>query len=122
MIKKIDHTHVYVKDFKRALEFYTKTMGFPIVGTPIDESVKLRFLKVGPDVLEVLQEDPINFPKKCQCILLVDDIEKEVAALKKKGLETSEIGEAEMKETGKHKYGFAKTVEGDWIELIERRK
>ena len=117
VIKKIHHVPIYVKDFERNLKFLNEVMGFPIVGTPIDKSLNVRFLKVGPDLIELMDEH--QFTRSCQCALLVDDIVEEMEALKKRGLKMGELEVFEMEE-GKLNFVFFKKFDGGWIELLER--
>ena len=125
MIEKVDHEHIFVKAFDKNLKFLTETMNFPVVGTPLDESVNLRLLKVGPDVVELVDET--RFTKRAKCAFLVDNIEREIDDLNRRGIkiaETTNIHVAEWKE-GKFRYtlirmeGEEKFDEG-WIELVEK--
>ena len=126
MIKRIHHLPVYVKDFERNLEFLTKVMGFPVVGTPVDKSEKVRLLKVGPDIIGLLDED--KYKRKCKCTFLVDDLKGEIEELKRKGIQFTEITDiAEFAyEEGKYKYVFLRMrgtekFDGGWLELVERK-
>ena len=76
MIKRIHHIPVYVKDFEGNLEFLTNVMGFPVVGIPLDKSENVRLLKMGPDIIGLLDED--KYKRKCKCTFLVDDLKGEI--------------------------------------------
>ena len=117
MIKRIHHMPVYVGDFEGNLKFFTDVMKFPIVGTPVDENVHIRFLKVGSDLIELM--DANQFDRPCQTALLVDDLNKEIETLKKKGMKFGEIEEFKMKE-GKLNFIFFKKFDEGWMELVER--
>ena len=118
MIKRIHHLPVYVKDFEKNLKFYTEVMGFKVVGTPPDKSLNVRFLKAGPDLMELMDES--QFTRPCQCALLVDDIVKEIDYLKKRGMKIGEIEDFPMLE-GSLKFVFFKKFDGSWMELLERK-
>jgi len=117
MIKRIHHMPVYVGDFEGNLKIFTDVMKFPIVGTPVDENVHIRFLKVGSDLIELM--DANQFDRPCQTALLVDDLNKEIETLKKKGMNLGEIEEFKMKE-GKLNFIFFKKFDEGWMELVER--
>ena len=124
LIKKLCHEHLFVKDFDKNLKFLTETMKFNIIGTPLDKSLNVRLLKVGPDTVELI--DTTQRLRQCKCAFLVDNIEKEIDELKKKGItiaESTGIAVAEFKElrfkwvlirmTGEEKF------DGGWVELCE---
>jgi hypothetical protein len=125
MIERIDHEHIFVKAFEKNLKFLTETMNFTVVGTPVDESWHLRLIKIGPDVVELVDET--QFLNRAKCAFLVDNIEKEIDDLKRKGIviaESTEIGVAEWKE-GKFRYVLIRMVgeekfDGGWVELVEK--
>ena len=118
MIKRIHHLPVYVKDFEKNLNFYTEVMGFRVVGTPTDKNLNVRFLKVGSDLIELMDEN--QFTRPCQCALLVDNLEREIESLKKKGMKFGEVEDFPMIE-GSLKFVFFKKFDGSWMELLERK-
>jgi len=126
MIKNIHHIPVYAEDFEGNLKFLTEVMGFPVVGTPADKNEKVRLLKVGTNVIGLI--DAKQYKRRCVCTFLVDDLQKEVTELRNKGVKISEITEpAEYKyEEGKYRYVFLRMrgtekLNGGWIELVERK-
>ena len=118
MVKRIHHLPVYVKDFQKNLEFYTEVMGFRVVGTPTDKNLKARFLKAGDTLLELM--DQSQFTRPCEFNLVVDNIEKEIESLKKKGMKIGETEDFPMVE-GSLKFVFFKKFDGSWMELLERK-
>ncbi|HJX23124.1 MAG TPA: VOC family protein [Candidatus Bathyarchaeia archaeon] len=118
MVKRIHHLPVYVRDFQKNLEFYTKVMGFRVVGTPTDKNLKARFLKAGDTLLELM--DQSQFTRPCEFNLVVDNIEKEIESLKKKGMKIGETEDFPMVE-GSLKFVFFKKFDGSWMELLERK-
>jgi catechol 2,3-dioxygenase-like lactoylglutathione lyase family enzyme len=109
---------VYVKDFQKNLEFYTEVMGFRVVGTPTDKNLKARFLKAGDTLLELM--DQSQFTRPCEFNLVVDNLEKEIESLKKKGMKIGETEDFPMVE-GSLKFVFFKKFDGSWMELLERK-
>ena len=118
MVKRIHHLPVYVRDFQKNLEFYTKVMGFRVVGTPTDKNLKARFLKAGDTLLELM--DQSQFTRPCEFNLVVDNLEKEIESLKKKGMKIGETEDFPMVE-GSLKFVFFKKFDGSWMELLERK-
>ena len=118
MVKRIHHLPVYVKDFQKNLEFYTEVMGFRVVGTPTDKNLKARFLKAGDTLLELM--DQSQFTRPCEFNLVVDNLEKEIESLKKKGMKIGETEDFPMVE-GSLKFVFFKKFDGSWMELLERK-
>lgn len=125
MIKGIHHVPIYAEDFEGNLKFLTEVLGFPVVGIPVDENEKVRLLKVGPDVVGLI--DAKQYKRRCVCTVLVDDLGKEIEELRGKGVEFSDltdIAEYEYRE-GKYRYVFLRMrgnekLNGGWIELVER--
>ena len=125
MIKSIHHIPVYAEDFEGNLKFLTEVMGFPVVGIPADKNEKVRLLKVGSDIVGLI--DAKQYKRRCVCTFLVDNLRKEIKELREKGIDFSEITEVaeyEYKE-GKYKYVFLRMrgkekFNGGWIELVER--
>ena len=122
---KVDHSHVFVKNFEKNLEFLSKTLKFPVVGVPVDRNLNLRLLRVGPDLIELVDEK--QFPRKCKTALLVDNIEKELGELRKKGAEVAEMTEISVAKwrEGEFRYVLLRMIgdekfDGDWVELVEK--
>ena len=124
MIRRVHHLPVYVEGFEGSLKFLVKVMGFKVVGTPVDAREKVRLLKAGSDLIEVL--DAKVFGRRCVAAFYVDSIEAELQLLREKGVEfeeLSEIGIYKMKE-GTHRNVFFRMkgrekLNGGWVELIE---
>ena len=124
LIRRVHHQPVYVEDFEGSLKFLVKVMGFKVVGTPVDAREKVRLLRVGTDLIEVL--DAKIFGRRCVAAFYVDSIEAELQSLKEKGVEfeeVSEIGVYRIKE-GTHKNVFFRMkgrekLNGGWVEMIE---
>ena len=124
MIRRVHHLPIYVEDFEGSLKFLVGVMGFKVAGTPVDTREKVRLLKAGSDLIEVL--DSRMFRRRCVAAFYVDNIEAELRSLKEKGVEfdeISEIGIYKMKE-GTHKNIFFRMkgrekLNSGWVELIE---
>ena len=124
MIRRIHHLPVYVEDFEGSLKFLVDVMGFKVVGTPVNARERVRLLKAGSDLIEVL--DAEMFSRRCVASFYVDSIEEELRSLRENGVEfeeLTEVGVYKMKE-GTHKNVFFRMkgrekLNGGWVELIE---
>lgn len=52
---KLDHVGVVVNDTDTSLEFYTKVLGAKLVDSHQDERVRLSFLEIGGQIIELVQ-------------------------------------------------------------------
>jgi len=52
---KLDHVGVVVKDTDISLDFYRKALGAKIVDSYADEGLKLTFLEVGGQIIELVE-------------------------------------------------------------------
>jgi catechol 2,3-dioxygenase-like lactoylglutathione lyase family enzyme len=124
LIRRVHHLPVYVEDFEGSLKFLVNVMGFKVVGTPVDAREKVRLLKAGSDLIEVL--DAKIFGRRCVAAFYVDSVEEELRSLREKGVELeelSEVGVYKMKE-GTHRNVFFRMkgrekLNSGWVELIE---
>ena len=97
-----------------------------VVGTPSSEKENFRYLKIGDDLISLIDEN--QYFRHCEATFLVDNIEKTLDEWKKKGVtfpEITDIVDYNLKE-GKVRYVFLKMegkdkFNGSWIELVERK-
>lgn len=98
-MNKIEHIGIAVKDINKSDELFRKLFGSPAykLEEVKSEGVKTSFFKVGPNKIELLQATSPDSPiarfveKRGEGIhhlaFEVDDIEEELARLKKEGFE-----------------------------------
>jgi len=99
VIQKIHHLAIAVKDLEEALRFYRDTLGLPVHKQAIqeDQGVKAAVLTIGESEIELLEplgpDTPVGrfLERRGEGIhhicLQTDDIDKELADLKAKGVE-----------------------------------
>jgi methylmalonyl-CoA epimerase len=99
VIQKIHHVAIAVKSLEEALRFYRDTLGLPVHKQAIqkDQGVKAALLTIGESEIELLEplgpDTPVGrfLERRGEGIhhicLQTDDIDKEVADLKAKGVE-----------------------------------
>ena len=99
MIQKIHHVAIAVKDLEEALRFYRDTLGLPVHEQAVreDQGVKAALLTIGESEIELLEplgpDTPVGrfLERRGEGIhhicLQTDDIDKELAELKAKGVE-----------------------------------
>jgi methylmalonyl-CoA epimerase len=99
VIHKIHHVAIAVKDLEEALRFYRDTLGLPVheQATREDQGVKAALLTIGGSEIELLEplgpDTPVGrfLERRGEGIhhicLQTDDIDKELAGLKTKGVE-----------------------------------
>lgn len=97
MIKRIDHIAIAVHDIDEAAQFYTDILKLDLSGVEVvtEQKTKVAFLKIGGSNIELVQpasEDSplVKFletrgPGIHHICLEVDDIQKAVEELKKRG-------------------------------------
>jgi methylmalonyl-CoA epimerase len=97
MIKRIDHIAVTVHDIDEAAQFYTEMLRLDLSGVEVvtEQKTKVGFLKIGESNIELVEptseDSPLakflasRGPGIHHICLEVDDIEKEVEELKKRG-------------------------------------
>lgn len=98
MVKRIDHIAIAVHDIDEAAKFYTDILKLNLSGVEVvtEQKTKVGFLKIGGSNIELVQpasEDSplVKFletrgPGIHHICLDVDDIQKEVEELKKRGV------------------------------------
>ena len=97
MIKRIDHVELATGDLNRAIEFYTKIIGFTLYNRErISADFELAYLKLGNTMLELMQANrPIlqatdEWRLGVKLFALeVDNMDEEIDRLKSKGVEIS---------------------------------
>jgi methylmalonyl-CoA epimerase len=99
VIQKIHHLAIAVKDLEDALRFYRDTLGLPVDEQAIreDQGVKAALLTIGESEIELLEalgpDTPVGrfLERRGEGIhhicLQTDDIDKELADLRAKGVE-----------------------------------
>jgi methylmalonyl-CoA/ethylmalonyl-CoA epimerase len=99
VIHKIHHLAIAVKDLEEALSFYRDTLGLPVHEQAVreDQGVKAALLTIGESEIELLEplgpDTPVGrfLERRGEGIhhicLQTDDIDKELADLKAKGVE-----------------------------------
>jgi len=99
VIHKIHHLAIAVKDLEEALRFYRDTLGLPVHEQAVreDQGVKAALLTIGESEIELLEplgpDTPVGrfLERRGEGIhhicLQTDDIDKELADLKGKGVE-----------------------------------
>ena len=99
MIQKIHHLAIAVRDLEEALRFYRDTLGLPVHEQAVreDQGVKAAVLTIGGSEIELLEplgpDTPVGrfLERRGEGIhhicLQTDDIDKELADLKAKGVE-----------------------------------
>ena len=86
---KLNHFGIYVKDFDESMNFYTKTMGFPVAFSSKDKDGKpnLAYLQISRDTFLELApataERPVGFS---HIGLWADDLNKTVTLLRERGV------------------------------------
>jgi len=102
VIQKIHHLAIAVKDLEEALRFYRDTLGLPVHEQAVreDQGVKAALLTIGESEIELLEplgpDTPVGrfLERRGEGIhhicLQTDDIDKELAELKAKGVELSD--------------------------------
>jgi len=97
MIKRIDHIAIAVNDMDEAAKFYTDILQLDLCGVEVvtEQKTKVGFLKIGGSNIELVQpasdDSPLakfletRGPGIHHICLEVDDIQKEVEKLKKRG-------------------------------------
>jgi methylmalonyl-CoA epimerase len=97
MIKRIDHIAIAVNDMDEAAKFYTDILQLDLCGVEMvtEQKTKVGFLKIGGSNIELVQpasdDSPLakfletRGPGIHHICLEVDDIQKEVEKLKKRG-------------------------------------
>ncbi|MFB0505725.1 MAG: methylmalonyl-CoA epimerase [Thermodesulfobacteriota bacterium] len=98
MIKRIDHIAIAVNDMNEAAKFYTDILQLDLCGVEVvtEQKTKVGFLKIGGSNIELVQpasdDSPLakfletRGPGIHHICLEVDDIQKEVEKLKKRGV------------------------------------
>jgi methylmalonyl-CoA epimerase len=99
MIQKIHHVAIAVRSLEEALRFYRDTFGLPVHEQAVreDQGVKAALLTIGESEIELLEplgpDTPVGrfLERRGEGIhhicLQTDDIDKELADLKAKGVE-----------------------------------
>lgn len=132
MVKKVDHIGIAVSNLEEALKFYEEVLGMNLHGTEIveEQKVKVAFLPIGDTEIELLEstdkEGPIAkfIEKKGEGIqhiaYRVEDIEKELEEMKKKGIRL--IDEKPRYGAGGAKIAFLhpQSTNGVLVELCQR--
>lgn len=132
MVKKVDHIGIAVSNLEDALKFYEEVLGMSLQGTEIveEQKVKVAFLPIGDTEIELLEstdkEGPIAkfIEKKGEGIqhiaYRVEDIEKELEEMKKKGIRL--IDEKPRYGAGGAKIAFLhpQSTNGVLVELCQR--
>lgn len=132
MIKKVDHIGLAVKSIEEARKFYEEVLGLKVTGIEEveEQKVKTAFIPVGESEIELLESTSEDGPiakfieKRGEGIhhiaLQVDDIEKALEELKKKGIQL--IDEVSRYGAGGAKIAFVhpKSANGVLLELCER--
>ncbi|WP_026895612.1 methylmalonyl-CoA epimerase [Clostridiisalibacter paucivorans] len=133
MVTKIDHIGIAVKDLNESLKFYEDVLGLKAEGTEVveEQKVKVAFLPLGDSEVELLESTEEDGPiakyiaKKGEGIqhiaYRVDDIEKAIEDMKKKGIRM--IDEKPRYGAGGAKIAFLhpKSTHGVLVELCERK-
>lgn len=133
MVTKIDHIGIAVKDLNESLKFYEDVLGLKAEGTEVveEQKVKVAFLPLGDSEVELLESTEEDGPiakyiaKKGEGIqhiaYRVDDIEKAIEDMKKKGIRM--IDEKPRYGAGGAKIAFLhpKSTYGVLVELCERK-
>lgn len=133
MIKKVDHIGIAVKSIEEARKFYEEVLGLKVTGIEEvkEQKVKTAFIPVGESEIELLESTSEDGPiakfieKRGEGIhhiaLQVDDIEKALEELKKKGIQL--IDEVPRYGAGGAKIAFVhpKSAHGVLLELCERK-
>ncbi len=101
-LKKIHHVAIIVSDYKKSREFYVEKLGFRVIREnyrPEREDYKLD-LELDGCELEIFsgKGNPprVNYPEACglrHLAFYVEDMEKVIAELHEKGVETEPIRE-----------------------------
>lgn len=132
MIKKIDHIGIAVKSIEEAAEFYKEVLGLEITGVEEvkEQKVRTAFIPIGESEIELLESTSEDGPiakfieKRGEGIqhiaLQVNNIEKALEELKKKGIQL--IDEVPRIGAGGAKIAFVhpKSTNGVLLELCQR--
>ncbi|UCD70974.1 MAG: methylmalonyl-CoA epimerase [Syntrophobacterales bacterium] len=97
MVKRIDHIAIAVNDIDEAVTFYTDVLKLDLSGVEVvtEQKTKVGFFKIGESNIELIQpasdDSPLvkfletKGPGIHHICLEVDDIQREVEELKKRG-------------------------------------
>lgn len=125
---KIHHLSISVKNLQKSAKFYIDNFGFRSAGqfARADGSLRARFIKLDNLTLELLcfsdmknNSDDLNDSKIRgirHIAFEVDDIDKEAACLKKKGLNFT----VPRKGSSGHRFSFFNDPDGVVLELFEK--
>ncbi len=131
MVDKLDHIGIAVSDIDLALEFYSKALGLKCthIEEVLDQHVKIAFLLLGEVNLELLQSTDSQgavakfIEKKGEGIqhiaFQVEDIEKEMTALKEKGVEFIDASPRKGAHGSRIAFLHPRSSHGVLIELVE---
>jgi len=108
MLNKIEHIGIAVTSIEESLPFYTEVLGLELVGIEEvpDQKLRVAFLKIGQSNIELLEPTSTDAtvarfienrgPGIHHVAFAVDDVAKELEAVKSKGIrvidETPRIG------------------------------
>jgi predicted enzyme related to lactoylglutathione lyase len=120
--KSIDLVWIVVKDFKRAIKFYTETVGLKIVemneqwGWAELEGQDGCGMRLGIAQQNLKNQDPVQPGENAVITVRVDNIEQAVKNLQKQG--TTLVGAVE-EVPGHVKLQTVRDTEGNFFQLVE---
>ncbi|MCJ7635111.1 VOC family protein [Candidatus Bathyarchaeota archaeon] len=125
MIMYLGHVAITVKDMDRAIDFYTKKLGFSVIRKGENPTTNVAIIGNGLTQLELLALKKENAkempPLKYDEIGIkhiafhVDDLEGAIEGLKKRGVEFT----SEIKKMGKISHIFFRDPDGTQLQLIQ---
>ncbi len=125
MIMYLGHVAITVKDMDRAIDFYTKKLGFSVIRKGINPTKNVVIIGNGLTQLELLALKKVNAketpPLKDDEIGIkhiafhVDDLEGAIEGLKKRGVEFT----SEIRKMGKISHIFFSDPDGTLLQLIQ---
>jgi methylmalonyl-CoA/ethylmalonyl-CoA epimerase len=133
----LDHIGIVVKDMDEALSRYQNMLGLKLIKIGVIEDkkigLKLGLLPIGDKFIELIQ--PVDPEHRCAKFLkehgeglfhlsiFVEDYEKEVSELRKKGYKvTEEVGELGPEKTINLAWLLPDTTGGPHIEIVDAKQ
>jgi len=118
-IQRLDHVSILSGEPEKVIAFYGDNLGFALESTVEMESMKIFYLKIGPDVIEIIQPLPAGTQASGglkHVAFLSDDIEADFASFSRGG---AAMVHKEIQRHGKVSFFFVKSPGGELVEIIQ---
>ena len=121
MNRPINHVNLSVPDLEKAVEFYTKTMGFEVKGRYTKGDSVFYFISDGTILYEMVEKAGIENAYVDHIAYDTVDFEKEKEEFRKMGILTDIMGYADFIFENGMDYFFIKGPCGELIEFCHKR-